>query len=229
MDIKPIKTEVDYEAALKEIEGLFGAQPDTPEGDRLEVLVMLVEAYEKQHYAIPLPDPIEAIIYHMERLGLSRRDLEPYIGSRSRVSEVLNRKRPLTLRMIRNLEAGLDIPAAILVQKYDLDVAQVTTHSDATVVLFEEWEPERPRAINKESPSFWLRVLNTKQITKWYGMEMQGPKAESRWATLVDQQRAGLTVESGRGPDEAIQEDHCPINTFAYQADAVLLYERITQ
>ena len=118
MDIKPIKTDVDYQAALEEIEGLFDAVLDTPEGDRLEVLVTLVEAYEEKHYSIPKPDPIEAILYHMESRGLTRRDLQPYIGSRARVSEVLNRKRPLTMEMIRNLHKGLGIPAEVLIQPY---------------------------------------------------------------------------------------------------------------
>jgi HTH-type transcriptional regulator / antitoxin HigA len=118
MDIKPIKTETDHQAALKEIEGLFAAAPDTPEGDRLEVLVTLVEAYEEKHYSIPKPDPIEAILYHMESRGLTRRDLQPYIGSRARVSEVLNRKRPLTMEMVRNLHKGLAIPAEVLIQPY---------------------------------------------------------------------------------------------------------------
>ena len=90
MKIKPIKTDTDYQAAMKEIERLFAAVPDTPAGDRLEVLTTLVEAYEEQHYRIPLPDPIEAILYHMESRGLARCDLEPFIGSRARVSEVLN-------------------------------------------------------------------------------------------------------------------------------------------
>lgn len=118
MEIKPIKNETDYQAMLGEIERLFDAAPDTPEGDRLEVLTTLVEAYEEKHYNIPMPDPIEAILYHMESRGLSRRDLEPYIGSRARVSEVLNRKRPLTMEMIRNLHQGLGIPAEVLIQPY---------------------------------------------------------------------------------------------------------------
>ncbi|MDX9709842.1 MAG: hypothetical protein RBT64_09845 [Trichloromonas sp.] len=118
MKIKPIKNEADYQAALEEIERLFDAAPDTHEGDRLEVLSTLVDAYEEKHYSIPLPDPIEAILYHMESRGLSRRDLEPYIGSRARVSEVLNRKRPLTMEMIRNLHSGLGIPAEVLIQPY---------------------------------------------------------------------------------------------------------------
>jgi len=118
MDIKPIKTETDYQAALEEIENLFDADPDTPEGDRLEVLVTLVEAYEEKHYSIPMPDPIEAILYHMESRGLTRLDLQQYIGSRARVSEVLNRKRPLTMEMIRNLHKGLGIPAEVLIQPY---------------------------------------------------------------------------------------------------------------
>jgi HTH-type transcriptional regulator/antitoxin HigA len=122
MDIKPIRTEADYEEMLTKIETLFEAEPGTPEGDTLEVLVTLVEAYEEKHYKIPPPDPIDAIEYHMERLELSRRDLEPYIGSRARVSEILNRKRPLSLRMIRKLEAGLNIPASILIQDYELDI-----------------------------------------------------------------------------------------------------------
>ena len=119
MEIRPIKTEADYEAALEEIERLFDARPDTLEGDRLEVLVTLVEAYEEKHYAIPLPDPIEAIQYYMESRGLTRRDLEAYIGSRGRVSEILNRKRPLSIEMIRRLHAGLGIPAEVLIQPYE--------------------------------------------------------------------------------------------------------------
>jgi len=118
MEIKPIKNKVDYEAALKEIELLFDAALDTPEGDRLEMLTTLVEAYEEKHYDIPIPDPIEAILYHMESRGLTRRDLEPYIGSRARVSEVLNRNRPLTMEMIRNLHKWLNIPAEVLIQPY---------------------------------------------------------------------------------------------------------------
>jgi HTH-type transcriptional regulator / antitoxin HigA len=118
MEIKPIKNEADYQAVLEEIERLFDAGPDTPEGDRLDVLTTLVEAYEEKHYNIPMPDPIEAILYHIESRGLSRRDLEPYIGSRARVSEVLNRKRPLTMEMIRNLHGGLAIPAEVLIQPY---------------------------------------------------------------------------------------------------------------
>ena len=118
MEIKPIKNDADYQTALGEIERLFDAAPDTPEGDRLEVLTTLVEAYEEKFYSIPMPDPVEAILYHMESRGLSRRDLEPYIGSRARVSEVLNRKRPLTMEMIRNLHVGLGMPAEVLIQPY---------------------------------------------------------------------------------------------------------------
>jgi HTH-type transcriptional regulator/antitoxin HigA len=118
MKIKPIRTEADYEAALKEIERLFDAKPGTMEADRLDVLTTLTEAYEEKHYTIPLPDPIEAILYYMESRGLSRRDIEPFIGSRARVSEVLNRKRPLTMEMIRNLHDGLGISAEVLIQPY---------------------------------------------------------------------------------------------------------------
>ncbi|TWJ32505.1 helix-turn-helix domain-containing protein [Geobacter argillaceus] len=120
MEIRPIKTDADYQAALEEIERLFDAVPDTSEGDRLDVLVTLVEAYEDKHVSIPMPDPIEAILYHLESRGLSRRDLEPCIGSRARVSEVLNRKRPLTMEMVRKLHSILGIPPDILIQPYHL-------------------------------------------------------------------------------------------------------------
>src|SRR5919199_2955628 len=120
MNIKPIKTEADYQAALAEIERLFDALPGTPEGDQLNVWTTLVEHYEARHHPIPFPDPIEAITYHMESRGLSRRDLEPYLGSRARVAEVLNRKRPLSLDMIRRLHTGLGIAAEILIQPYAL-------------------------------------------------------------------------------------------------------------
>jgi HTH-type transcriptional regulator/antitoxin HigA len=118
MEIRPIRTEADYEAALAEIERLFDAAPNTPENDRLDVFTTLVEAYEARHYPIPEPDPVEAIKYYMESRGLSRADLEPYIGGRARVAEVLNRKRALSLNMIRRLYAGLGIPAEVLVQPY---------------------------------------------------------------------------------------------------------------
>ena len=121
MNIKPIRTEEDYENALKEIEHLFDAQVGTPEEDKLEVLSILVDVYETEHYAIPLPDPIEAIEYHAERLNLSRKDLAEHIGSASRVSEILNRKRRLTMKMIRNLNIALDIPLEILTQDYELE------------------------------------------------------------------------------------------------------------
>jgi HTH-type transcriptional regulator/antitoxin HigA len=118
MDIRPIKTEADYRAALAEVERLVEAEPDTPDGDRLDLLTTLIEAYESQTEPIPAPDPIEAILYYLESRGLTRRDLEPYVGSRARVSEILNRKRPLTLEMIRRLHTGLGIPAEVLIQPY---------------------------------------------------------------------------------------------------------------
>ena len=120
MDIKPIKTDADYEAVLKEIDRLMDAAPDTPEGDRLDVLVTLVEAYEAQHYPIENPDPIAAIVHRMEALGMSRKDLEPMIGARGRVAEILGRKRPLTLTMIRRLNRAMRIPAEVLVQPYEV-------------------------------------------------------------------------------------------------------------
>jgi HTH-type transcriptional regulator / antitoxin HigA len=116
IEIKPIKTENDYEEALSEIEQLFDVKPETVEADRLEILTTLVEAYENRHYSIPLPDPVEAIKYYLESRGLSRQDLEKYLGSRARVSEILNRKRSLSLEMIRRLHDGLGIPAEVLIQ-----------------------------------------------------------------------------------------------------------------
>ena len=118
MDIRPIKTKADHRAALKEVERLWDADPGTPDGDRIDVLVTLIEAYEAEHFPIPAPDPIAAIVFMMEQKGLTRRDLEPAIGSRGRVSEVMTRKRPLTLPMVRQLSALLDIPADVLVQPY---------------------------------------------------------------------------------------------------------------
>ena len=123
MEIRPIKTEKDYKSVLKIMEQLFNAAPGTTEGDRLDVLATLVEAYEDKHYNIPVPDPVEAILYHLESRGLTRRELEPFIGSRARVSEILNRRRSLTLKMIRKLSTGLGIPAEILIQPYDIDRA----------------------------------------------------------------------------------------------------------
>jgi HTH-type transcriptional regulator/antitoxin HigA len=116
MEIAPLKNRHDYRQALKEIETLMQARRNTPEGDRLDVLVTLVEAWEHKHYPLDLPDPIEAIKYHMEQNELAPRDLIPFIGSRNRVHEVLNRKRPLTLKMIQRLHAGLRIPAESLLK-----------------------------------------------------------------------------------------------------------------
>ncbi len=116
MDIAPLRTKRDHRRALKEIETLMGAKRNTPAGDRLDVLVTLVEAFEARHYPMDLPDPVEAIKYHMEQKGLEPRDLARYIGSRNRVYEVLNRKRPLTLRMVWRLHKGLGIPAESLIK-----------------------------------------------------------------------------------------------------------------
>ena len=116
MDVVPIRTKRDHRRALKEIEGLMDAKRGTDEGDRLDVLVTLVEAWEAKHYPIDLPDPVAAIQYHMEQQGLAPKDLVPYIGSRNRVYEVLNRKRPLTLKMVWRLHSGLGIPAESLIK-----------------------------------------------------------------------------------------------------------------
>lgn len=118
--IKPVRTEADYERALKDIETLMDARPGTPEGDELDVLATLVEAFEAEHHPIESPDPIALIEFAMEQRGADRADLEPIIGSRGRVSEVLNRKRPLTIAMIRNLKDEWGLPADVLVQPYPL-------------------------------------------------------------------------------------------------------------
>lgn len=117
MEIKPIRTKADYRAVLKEIETLMSARAGTPEGERLDVLVTLVEAYEKKHYRFDLTDPVEAIKFRMEQMALGPRDLVPMIGQINRVYEVLNRKRPLTLQMIRRLHRTLGIPAESLIKE----------------------------------------------------------------------------------------------------------------
>ena len=117
MEIKPIRTKADYRAALKEIETLMSARSGTPAGERLDVLVTLVEAYESKHYPLELPDAVEAIKFRMEQSGLAPKDLVPMIGQINRVYEVLNRKRPLTLQMIRGLHRDLGIPAESLIRE----------------------------------------------------------------------------------------------------------------
>src|SRR6266850_6999264 len=118
MQIRPVKTKTDHRTALKEIERLMNAKPGTPAGDRLEVLTTLVERYESLREPIEPPNPVDALLYYMESRGLTRRDLEPYLGSRARVAEVLNRRRPLTIEMIRKLHAGLGISAEVLIRPY---------------------------------------------------------------------------------------------------------------
>lgn len=120
MDIKPIKTESDYNKALVEISLLMESELNTFEGDKLDILTTLVEAYEEKHYPIDPPDPIEAIIHQMESQCITRKDLERYLGNRARVSEILNRKRSLSINMIRNLQEGLGISAEILIKPYSL-------------------------------------------------------------------------------------------------------------
>ncbi len=114
MTIKPIKTKKDYRASLKKIEELFEAKPNTPNGDLLEVLVTLVEAYEQKHFNISPPDPIEAIKFRMEQLGLKQSDLSDAMGGKNRVSEILNRKRELTADMMKKLHKQFNIPAESL-------------------------------------------------------------------------------------------------------------------
>jgi len=118
MEIRPIRTDDDYRAALAEASLLMAAEADTPEGDRLDVLATLIEAHEAARYPVEAPDPIAAIQFMMEQKGLQRRDLEPAIGGRGRVSEILSRKRPLTLPMIRALAPLLELPADVLIKDY---------------------------------------------------------------------------------------------------------------
>lgn len=115
-EVKPIRTKADYRKALAEVERLWGAKSGTLEGDRLDVLATLIDVYESEHYPMDQPDPIEAIKFRMEQQGLSRKDLEPIIGTRTRVAEVLNRKRALSIGMIRRLHDRLGISAEVLIR-----------------------------------------------------------------------------------------------------------------
>ncbi|HEV2145864.1 MAG TPA: helix-turn-helix domain-containing protein [Longimicrobiaceae bacterium] len=131
--VRPIQTEEDYDAALSEVDALMNAEPGTPEGARLDVLVTLIEAYERRHWPIDAPDPIEAIRARMEQKNLRQRDLEPMIGSRGRVSEVLSGKRALTLPMIRRLSKGLDLRADVLIQEVPIAGRRRSTRKRTTL------------------------------------------------------------------------------------------------
>ena len=120
-ELRPVRSAADYEAALEEAERLWGARSGTPEGDRLDVLATLIEVYEAKHYPMDPPDPVEAIRFRMEQMGLSRKDLEPMIGPRNRVADVLNRKRGLSIGMIRKLHQHLGISAEVLIRSSRLD------------------------------------------------------------------------------------------------------------
>lgn len=118
MRLKPIKTKKDYQQALQRLDEIFDARKGTPEGDELEILGMLIEQYENEKFPIDLPDPVEAIKFRMEQLGYSQRDLAKVVGLKSRASEILSRKRKLSLDMIRQLHAQLNIPTDVLIQAY---------------------------------------------------------------------------------------------------------------
>ena len=120
MELRPIKTELDYQNALKEIEQLFDVKPNSAECDRLDILATLVEAYEQKHYPVEAPDAISAIFYYLEARGLSEHDLVAYIGTREQVTAILNKQQPLTLDIIRHLNQNLGIPAEILIKPYSL-------------------------------------------------------------------------------------------------------------
>ena len=119
MHIKPIKTEQDYDLALERLEIIFDAEPNTEEGDELEILSILIEKYEEEHFPIEFPDPIEAVQFRIEQLGYSQNDLAEIIGLKSRASEILNKKRKLSLSMIRKLTEKLNIPSEVLIQPYE--------------------------------------------------------------------------------------------------------------
>ena len=141
MNIKPIKTDDDYNKALEEIRNNFHVEDNTPKGDYLDVLVTLVEAYEREHFPIPAPDPVEALNYFIESRGLSRSQLAKLLGPRSRVTEVLNYQRGLSLRMIRNLHGELGIPADVLINEYELKKSYEPGREDTQIVpLLEEWQ-----------------------------------------------------------------------------------------
>ena len=122
-ELKPIRTKADYDGALSEVERLWGAKSGTPKGDRLDVLATLIDAYEAEHYPMEPPDPVEAIKFRMEQQGLSRKDLEPLIGTRTRVAEILNRKRSLSIGMIRRIHDRLGISAEVLIRPSQKDEA----------------------------------------------------------------------------------------------------------
>jgi HTH-type transcriptional regulator / antitoxin HigA len=115
-ELRPIRSNADYEHALEEVERLWGSASGTPEGDRLDILATLLDAYEAEHHPMDPPDPVDAIRFRMEQQGLSRKDLEPILGSRTRTSEILNRRRGLSIGMIRRLHAELGIPAEVLIR-----------------------------------------------------------------------------------------------------------------
>jgi HTH-type transcriptional regulator / antitoxin HigA len=132
LEIKPIRTEQEHRAALRRLEEVWEAEPGTPESDELDVHSVLIEAYEDEHYPIDPPDPIKAIKFRMEQMGLTQRDLEPYIGSGDRVSEILTRKRKLNLEMIRNLNEKLGIPAEVLIARYPLKSQRASDRSQSS-------------------------------------------------------------------------------------------------
>lgn len=120
MELRPVRTKRDYEAALKSAETLWDAPVGSKDADRLDVLTLLIRAYESEHFPIADPEPIDFLLHMMDARGLTRKDLEPFIGSRARVAEILNRVRPLSLEMIRRLSVGLGIPADVLIQTYNV-------------------------------------------------------------------------------------------------------------
>src|ERR1700722_9485933 len=194
MDIAPIKSHRDYRRVLKEIEGLMSARRNSPEGDRLDVLVTLVEAWERKHSPLDLPDPVEAIRYHMEQSGLQPRDLIPFIGSRNRVHEVLNRRRELTLNMIRRLHTGLGISAESLIQIGQHKAAQ---HYSCLLCRFlNPWATMIRRS--------WTRPASIEETLALWAASLREIKKRIR--PLFNQDRvarnAGLFLESLLGDEQ---------------------------
>ena len=123
MELRPIRTQREHQSAIEQAEALWDAPAGSPQADTLEVLTLLIEAYEREHYPIEAPDPIDLLHHVMDARGLARKDLEPFIGTRARVAEILNRVRPLSLEMIRRLAHGLDLPADVLIRGYHVKQA----------------------------------------------------------------------------------------------------------
>ena len=219
MEVKVIKTEAEYEAALDQVERLIDLDPDvgTKEADELDLLTLLIQAYEAKDFPIEMPDPIDAICFRMEQLGMIQRDLVPFIGSRSKVSEVLSRKRPLTLRMVRALHKGLNIPAEVLLQEHGASLPE-----DEEI----EWDRYPLREMINRG---WIKVsaAETRQRAEKLLKEFFVPvkKMESSWALY----RRTFQIRAVRFVDEyALDAWRARVMLRALDEKIVSEYERRT-